>query len=167
MLEKVTDARNGRGCSSVRLDVKCGRKAAKVAQTKTKNDALRTKLYGKFGKEIARAAKEGGVGTDNACLQGILKEAKRMSVPQDLIDRNLKKAVEGKDAGEYMELTYECYGFGGVGIVMEVLSDNTNRCAGEIPTAVKKGGGKMARGAEPPLRSSLLRLPIEAPYGRS
>jgi YebC/PmpR family DNA-binding regulatory protein len=120
-----------------------GRKAAKVAQTKNKNDAIRTKLYGKFGKEIARAAKEGGTGTDNVRLQGILKDAKRMSVPADLIERNLKKAGEAK-GGDFMELTYECYGHGGVGIVMEVLSDNVNRCAGDIPAAVKKGGGKMA-----------------------
>jgi hypothetical protein len=95
-----------------------GRKAAKVAQTKNKNDAIRTKLYGKFGKEIARAAKEGGTGTDNVRLQTILKDAKRMSVPADLIERNLKKASEAK-GGDFMELTYECYGHGGVGIVME------------------------------------------------
>ena len=120
-----------------------GRKAAKVAQTKNKNDAIRTKLYGKFGKEIARAAKEGGTGTDNVRLQAILKDAKRMSVPADLIERNLKKASEAK-GGDFMELTYECYGHGGVGIVMEVLSDNVNRCAGDIPAVVKKGGGKMA-----------------------
>ena len=64
-----------------------GRKAAKVAQTKNKNDAIRTKLYGKFGKEIARAAKEGGTGTDNVRLQAILKDAKRMSVPADFRER--------------------------------------------------------------------------------
>ena len=63
-----------------------GRKAAKVAQTKNKNDAIRTKLYGKFGKEIARAAKEGGTGTDNVRLQAILKDAKRMSVPAQITD---------------------------------------------------------------------------------
>ena len=124
--------------------ITCGRKAAKVASTKNKNDAIRTKLYGKFGKEIARAAKEGGVGTDNVRLQAILKEAKRMSVPQELIDRNLKKVTDGKQSADFLELTYECYGFGGVGIVMEILSNNANRCAGEIPQAVKKGGGKMA-----------------------
>ncbi|CAL6404977.1 unnamed protein product [Bathycoccus prasinos] len=140
-----TQQQNNRAGNTPKRDTRVymGRKAAKVAQTKNKNDAIRTKLYGKFGKEIARAAKEGGTGTDNVRLQGILKDAKRMSVPADLIERNLKKAGEAK-GGDFMELTYECYGHGGVGIVMEVLSDNVNRCAGDIPAAVKKGGGKMA-----------------------
>ena len=116
-----------------------GRKAAKVAQTKNKNDAIRTKLYGKFGKEIARAAKEGGTGTDNVRLQGILKDAKRMSVPADLIERNLKKAGEAK-GGDFMELTYECYGHGGVGIVIDAPETSQRRLrkvAGKWPSPVR------------------------------
>mmetsp|Transcript_11053 Transcript_11053/g.38378 ORF Transcript_11053/g.38378 Transcript_11053/m.38378 type:complete len:192 (+) Transcript_11053:420-995(+) len=66
-----------------------------------------------------------------------------MSVPKDLIDRNLKKASD-KSSGDLYEVTYEAYGFGGVGIVCEALTDNLNRAVGEFRDAVKKSGGKVA-----------------------
>ena len=122
-----------------------GRKAAKVAKTKNKEDAKRTKIYGKYGKLIQMAVKEGGGANpeSNMQLARVLSHAKDMSVPRELIERNLKKATDAKQ-GDYMELTYEAYGLGGVGIVMEVLTDNVNRAAAETRTIVNKGGGKMA-----------------------
>mmetsp|Transcript_14720 Transcript_14720/g.35573 ORF Transcript_14720/g.35573 Transcript_14720/m.35573 type:complete len:292 (-) Transcript_14720:131-1006(-) len=122
-----------------------GRKAAKVAQTKNKNDAKRTKLYGKYGKLIVQAVKEGGgeTGAGNTKLALVLERARQLSVPRDLIDRNLKRAKDGKQ-GDFMEMTYEAYGLGGVGIVMEVNTDNVNRANAETRTIVNKSGGKMA-----------------------
>ena len=91
------------------------------------------------------AVKEGG-GADpvtNQQLAKVLSQAKEMNVPKDLIDRNIKRATDTKQVG-FMELTYEAYGHGGVGIVMEVLTDNVNRAAAETRAIVNKGGGKMA-----------------------
>ena len=64
-------------------------------------------------------------------------------MPRDLIERNIKKAQEGK-SGDYFELTYEVYGAGGVSIVCQVLTDNANRAKSETRSAVTKAGGKMA-----------------------
>jgi len=72
-----------------------------------------------------------------------MSQAKEMNVPKELVDRNIKRASDGKQA-DFVELTYEAYGHGGVGIVIEVLTDNVNRAAAETRTVVNKGGGKMA-----------------------
>jgi len=122
-----------------------GRKAAKVAAKKQKGEAIRTKLYGKYGKLIVTAVKEGG-GADpvaNTQLARVLADASRLSVPRDLIERNIKRATDTSQA-DYMELTYEAYGAGGVGIVIEVLSDNVNRAAADTKAAINKAGGKVA-----------------------
>ena len=126
-------------------DVTCGRKAAKIAAKKGKTDAARTKLYGRFGKLIVQTVKQGG-GADpvaNVALGRLLKQAQNANVPRDLIERNLKKAAEGKTS-DFFELTYEVYGAGGVGIICEVLTDSVNRAAGETRAAATKAGGKMA-----------------------
>ena len=122
-----------------------GRKAAKVAAKKQKGEAIRTKLYGKFGKLIVTAVKEGG-GADpvaNTQLAKVLADAARLSVPRDLVERNIKRATDTSQA-DFMELTYEAYGAGGVGIVIEVLSDNVNRAAADTKAAINKNGGKVA-----------------------
>mgnify|MGYP003949844909 FL=1 len=122
-----------------------GRKAAKVAAKKQKGEAKRTKLYGKYGKLIVAAVKEGG-GADpvsNTQLARVLADAARLSVPRELVDRNIKRATDGSQA-DYMELTYEAYGEGGVGIVIEVLSDNVNRAAADTKATINKNGGKVA-----------------------
>ncbi len=126
-------------------EITCGRKAAKIAQKKGKTDAARTKLYGRFGKLIAQTVKQGGSADPvaNVALGKLLKQAQAANVPRDLIERNIKKAQEGK-SGDYFELTYEVYGAGGVGIVCEVLTDNVNRAASETRSAATKAGGKMA-----------------------
>ena len=126
-------------------EITCGRKAAKIAQKKGKTDAARTKLYGRFGKLIAQTVKQGGSADPvaNIALGKLLKQAQAANVPRDLIERNIKKAQEGK-SGDYFELTYEVYGAGGVGIVCEVLTDNVNRAASETRSAATKAGGKMA-----------------------
>ena len=118
-----------------------GRKAAKVAAKKQKGEAIRTKLYGKYGKLIVTAVKEGG-GADpvaNTQLAKVLADAARLSVPRDLVERNIKRATDTSQA-DFMELTYEAYGAGGVGIVIEVLSDNVNRAAADTKAAINKNG---------------------------
>ena len=128
-----------------------GRKAAKVAAKKQKGEAIRTKLYGKYGKLIVTAVKEGG-GADpvaNTQLAKVLADAARLSVPRDLVERNIKRATDTSQA-DFMELTYEAYGAGGVGIVIEVLSDNVNRAAADTKAAINKKrrqGGRARVGA--------------------
>ncbi|KAK3236794.1 hypothetical protein CYMTET_53085, partial [Cymbomonas tetramitiformis] len=122
-----------------------GRRSAKIAGKKGKTDALRAKLYGKLCKKIVQAAKGPG-GPDpiaNSTLAEAIKAAKTASVPNDLIERNVKKASDAKTA-DYTEVTYEAYGHGGVGVVIEGLTDNLNRAASEVRDVVKKGGAKMA-----------------------
>mmetsp|Transcript_19386 Transcript_19386/g.31387 ORF Transcript_19386/g.31387 Transcript_19386/m.31387 type:complete len:309 (+) Transcript_19386:38-964(+) len=123
-----------------------GRKSAKIAHKKNKEDEKRQKIYGKFGKLIVGAVKEGGGVTDpsaNPQLAKVLSQARDMSVPKELVDRNLTRAANTKQA-DFAEITYEAYGHGGVGIVMEVLTDNINRAAADTRSALNKGGGKMA-----------------------
>ena len=78
----------------------------------------------------------------NARLRDILAHAKLASLPNEIIERNMKKAEKG--GADFSEVTYEAYGPGGTGFVMECLTDNVNRSASEVRTAVTKGGGKMA-----------------------
>ena len=137
----ATPSRRGAAVTPVCM----GRKAAKVAAKKQKGEAIRTKLYGKYGKLIVTAVKEGG-GADpvaNTQLAKVLADAARLSVPRDLVERNIKRATDTSQA-DFMELTYEAYGAGGVGIVIEVLSDNVNRAAADTKAAINKNGGKVA-----------------------
>mmetsp|Transcript_1851 Transcript_1851/g.6643 ORF Transcript_1851/g.6643 Transcript_1851/m.6643 type:complete len:299 (-) Transcript_1851:132-1028(-) len=121
-----------------------GRRSAKIAGRKGKEDALRSKLYGKIGKQIVQAVKAGGPDpVANQHLGDILKVAKQANVPKDIIDRNVNKASD-KNQADYQYITYEAYGVGGVGLVIEALTDNVNRAISDVRDAVNKGGGKMA-----------------------
>lgn len=124
--------------------VMMGRRSAKIATRKGKADAQKAKLYGKIGKLIAQAVRSGGADPiANARLREYLAQAKVAQVPTDIIDRNLKKASD-KNAADYSEMTYEAYGVGGSGFIIEALTDNVNRTAAEVRNAVAKSGGKMA-----------------------
>ena len=84
-----------------------GRRAAKIAGRKEKQDAAKTKLYGKFGKMIVSAAKEGGVDVvANQSLAKLIRDAQIAKVPRDIIDRNLKRASESKQA-DFINVMYE------------------------------------------------------------
>ncbi|CAK9863297.1 unnamed protein product [Sphagnum jensenii] len=121
-----------------------GRRSAKIATRKGAQDKKKSKLYGKIGKQIITLVKEGGPSpAANPALAVLLQQAKEADVPKDIIDRNLKKATD-KGQADFVELTYEVYGYGGVGLVLEVLTDNFNRAAATIRDVVKKGGAKMA-----------------------
>jgi len=127
------------------VPIMMGRRAAKIANRKGKTDAIRTKLYGKFGKQIISACKAGGSNDpgDNQQLKDVLKMARGAGVPKDLIERNLKNSSDDKQ-GDFELLTYEAYGLGGIGFVIESLSDNKNRTAADVRDIIRKGGGNMA-----------------------
>eukprot|EP00898_Chlorokybus_atmophyticus_P003943 jgi/Chlat1/454/Chrsp103S08595 len=137
-----------------------GRRAAKIATRKNAADAKRAKLYGKICKQIISVVKAGGSDPkSNAALDNLLKVAREAAVPKDLIERNIKNALD-KNQDDFIECTYEArafitlsalallmkiaYGAGGVGIIIEVLTDNVNRSASLVKEAVRKSGGKMA-----------------------
>jgi len=196
-----------------------GRRAAKIAARKGKSDAIKAKLYGKYGKRIQQLVKTGGDDpTKNIALADLIDEAKSARVPRDIIDRNIGEptaysalhlaarapvsrtpdthasshprgggpprgpqsgpgggpwgerpaagggggpgggslggatrrarpllAGKGKDSdAEYKEVLYEAYGPGGTGFLIECLTDNVNRSAADVKSAVTKGGGKWA-----------------------
>lgn len=97
---------------------------------------------GKWGKLIAQEARSDPDPASNPRLKDIVAQAKAAQVPADIIDRNLKKGSESK--ADYQEMLYEAYGVAGTGFIIEALTDNVNRTAAEVRTAVTKAGGKMA-----------------------
>lgn len=129
---------------SVYVPLNMGRRSSKIAARKGAQDAKKSKLYGKIGKELVTALKRGGPNpASNSWLADILEKAKELDIPKEILERNIKKASEkGQEA--FIEKFYEVYGFGGVGLIVEVLTDNLHRSAQMVRDAVKKGGGKMA-----------------------
>jgi YebC/PmpR family DNA-binding regulatory protein len=122
-----------------------GRAAAVRAATKGKTDAKKAKVNAYYGKKIIMAVKQGGSADPiaNRQLGELIKAAKQNSVPVDNINRAIKRATE-KDAGDFSEATFEAYGFGGASLIINVLSDNSNRSTADVKTAVNKLKGKMA-----------------------
>ncbi|ALE77780.1 YebC/PmpR family DNA-binding transcriptional regulator [Pseudonocardia sp. ICBG1122] len=122
---------------------------SKWATTKHKKaviDARRGKMFAKLIKNIEVAARTGGGDPDgNPTLYDAIQKAKKSSVPNDNIDRAVKRG-SGADAGgaDYQTITYEGYGPNGVAVLVECLSDNRNRAATEVRTAMTRNGGTMA-----------------------
>jgi len=125
--------------------VMMGRKFENNKVKMAKTAAAYTKKASYIGKKIQVAVKQGGPNPDsNRQLGLVIREAQTMDVKKDVVDRNIKKASES-DAADFKELTYEAYGYGGVGFIINALSDNVNRANMEVNTAVKKTKGcKMA-----------------------
>ena len=122
---------------------------SKWATTKHKKavvDARRSKLFAKLIKNVEVAARSGGPDlTGNPTLYDAVQKAKRNSVPNDNIDRALRRGA-GLEAGgaAYESITYEGYAPGGVAVLVECLTDNRNRAAAEVRTALTRNGGSMA-----------------------
>jgi YebC/PmpR family DNA-binding regulatory protein len=122
---------------------------SKWATTKHKKaviDARRGKLFAKLIKNIEVAARTGGGDpTGNPTLYDAIQKAKKSSVPNDNIDRAVKRGA-GLEAGgaDYQTIMYEGYAPGGVALLIECLTDNRNRAAGEVRTAMSRNGGSMA-----------------------
>ncbi|EOA27475.1 hypothetical protein CARUB_v10023613mg [Capsella rubella] len=121
-----------------------GRRSSKIAGRKGAQDSKKAKLYCRIGKEVVSAVKKGGPNpVSNTTLATILDKAKELDVPKDIVERNIKRASEkGQEA--FIEKIYEVYGYGGVSMVVEVLTDKINRSVAAIRSVVKDYGGKMA-----------------------
>ena len=118
-------------------------KWANIQHRKGRQDAVRSKLFSKFSKEITVAAKVGDPDPDkNPRLRLAIKEAKSQSMPKDNIERAIKKATGG-DADSYEEIRYEGYGPGGVAVIVETMTDNRNRTASNVRSVFAKYGGNL------------------------
>ncbi|MCR9147236.1 MAG: YebC/PmpR family DNA-binding transcriptional regulator [Rhodobacteraceae bacterium] len=118
-------------------------KWANIQHRKGRQDAQRAKLFSKFSKEITVAAKMGDPDPDkNPRLRLAIKVAKGQSMPNDNIDRAIKKA-SGGDAEDYEEIRYEGYGPNGVAVIVEAMTDNRNRTASTVRSTFTKHGGNL------------------------
>jgi len=114
-----------------------------IMHRKGRADAVRSKLFSKLSREITVAAKSGMPDPAmNARLRLAVANAKAESMPKDNIDRAIKKA-SGGDAESYEEIRYEGFGPGGVGVIVEVLTDNRNRAASNVRSIFAKNGGNL------------------------
>ena len=115
-----------------------------IMHKKGKQDAIRSKLFSKLAREITVAAKSGLPDPNmNARLRAAVLAAKAENMPKDNIDRAIKKA-SGADSENYDEVRYEGYAPGGVAVIIEALTDNRNRTAGEVRSYFTKAGGALA-----------------------
>nr|WP_294468939.1 YebC/PmpR family DNA-binding transcriptional regulator [uncultured Sellimonas sp.] len=120
-------------------------KFANIKHKKEKNDAAKGKIFTKIGREIAVAVKEGG-GADpanNSRLRDVIAKAKANNMPNDNIERSIKKAAGDADANNYERVVYEGYGPNGTAIIVEALTDNKNRTASNVRSAFTKGNGNI------------------------
>ena len=114
-----------------------------IMHKKEKTDAARAKVFTKIGKEMAIAVREGGPDpVSNSKLRDLIAKAKANNVPNDNIDRIIKKA-SGADSVAYEKVTYEGYGMGGVAVIVEAMTDNRNRTGGDVRHYFDKFGGNM------------------------
>jgi len=115
-----------------------------IINRKGKQDAKKAKEFTKLGRYIMVAAREGGGDpTYNAALMSAIEKAKAANMPNDNIDRAIKKGAGESDGAIYTELTYEGYGPGGVAVLVECLTDNTNRTAADVRSYFVKGKGNL------------------------
>ena len=119
-------------------------KFANIRAKKEKNDAAKGKIYTIIGREIAIAVREGGPDPNNNFkLKYVIQKAKANNMPNDTIERGIKKAAGADGGAEYQQLRYEGYGVGGVAIIVDTLTDNKNRTAANVKSAFTKGQGSL------------------------
>lgn len=119
-------------------------KFANIKHKKERNDAAKGKIFTKLGREIAVAVKEGGADpNNNSRLKDIIAKAKSNNMPNDTIDRSIKKAAGDGNDVNYEKITYEGYGPNGIAIIVETLTDNKNRTASNVRNAFTKGNGNV------------------------
>lgn len=119
-------------------------KWANIKHRKGKADAIKGKIFSRLVKEIISAVKQGGPDPKtNARLRIVIQKAKSANLPNDNVERNIKKATSA-DQADYQEMVYELYGHGGVGIIAEVMTDNKNRISSDMRIATNKKGGTVA-----------------------
>ena len=119
-------------------------KWANIKHKKERTDAKRGKIFTKIGREIAVAVKEGGSDPEtNSKLKDVVAKAKANNMPNDTILRSIKKAAGELGNINYESIVYEGYGPGGVAVIVEALTDNRNRTAGEVSPSFDKNGGSL------------------------
>ncbi len=119
-------------------------KFANIKHKKEKNDAAKGKIFTIIGREIAVAVKEGGSDpANNSKLRDVIAKAKANNMPNDTIDRGIKKAAGDLGSVNYVGITYEGYGPNGTAIIVNALTDNKNRTASNVRNAFTKGGGNV------------------------
>ena len=119
-------------------------KFANIKHKKEKNDAKKGKIFTIIGREIVIAVKEGGPDpANNSKLRDVIAKAKANNMPNDTIERGIKKAAGDSNADNYEKITYEGYGPGGIAIIVETLTDNKNRTAADVRSAFTKGQGSI------------------------
>ena len=119
-------------------------KFANIKHKKEKNDAAKGKIFTRLGKELMVAVKEGGPDpNNNSKLRDVIAKAKSNNMPNDTIERSIKKAAGDANAANFTAITYEGYGPNGTAIIVETLTDNKNRTASNVRNAFTKGGGNV------------------------
>ena len=119
-------------------------KFANIKHKKEKNDAAKGKIFTIIGREIAVAVKEGGSDpANNSRLRDVIAKAKANNMPNDTIERGIKKAAGELGTVNYEFVTYEGYGPGGIAIIVDALTDNKNRTASNVRNAFTKGNGSI------------------------
>lgn len=119
-------------------------KWANIKHRKGKADAMKGKIFSRIVKEIISAVKQGGPDPKtNSKLRIVIQKAKAANLPNENVERNIKKATSA-DQADYQEMVYELYGHSGVGIIAEVMTDNKNRISSDMRIATNKKGGTVA-----------------------
>ena len=119
-------------------------KFANIKHKKEKNDAAKGKIFTRLGREIAVAVKEGGPDVNNnSKLKDIVAKAKANNMPNDTIERSIKKAAGDANSVNYEFVSYEGYGPKGTAIIVDALTDNKNRTAANVRAAFTKGQGSV------------------------
>lgn len=119
-------------------------KWANIKHRKGRADIIKGKIFSRITKEIITAVKQGGPDAkSNPRLRLVLQKARAANMPNDNIERNIKKASSA-DQADYQDVTYELYGYGGVGIFVEIMTDNKNRASSDMRIATNKKGGNIA-----------------------
>ncbi len=119
-------------------------KWSNIKHKKEKSDAQKAKIFTKMGREIAVAAKSGGADPEtNGRLKDAIAKARSYNMPNDNIQRVIKKAAGDQNTDNYEDIVYEGYGIGGVAVIVETLTDNRNRTAGDLRHYFDKFGGNL------------------------
>ncbi|MCR5608295.1 MAG: YebC/PmpR family DNA-binding transcriptional regulator [Lachnospiraceae bacterium] len=119
-------------------------KFANIKHKKEKNDSAKGKIFTRIGREIAVAVKEGGPDpNNNSKLKDIIAKAKSNNMPNDTIERSIKKAAGDGNEVNYEHVVYEGYGPNGIAIIVDALTDNKNRTASNVRNAFTKGNGNV------------------------
>ncbi len=119
-------------------------KWANIKHRKERADLKKGKMFSRVTKEIISAVKQGGPDPkSNPKLKLAIQKAKEVNLPNDNIERNIKKAASA-DQADFLEMNYELYGHGGVGLIVEIMSDNKNRVSSDMRIATNKRGGTIA-----------------------